>query len=148
MHKADHLRFKISQLRQDKVVYATEAIAVFIFCLFVSLFLPNLLLRYVYTDPNMAQVPKIFEYIPVATFAVGVIYFLYAMISNFIRFGQVKKLEKELDQLVAAHGDHNCEDCTCAECSSPKLSTPIQTESLGLMAEKMSAVKLKRNRKI
>lgn len=154
MHSADQLRFKISQLRQDKLIYATESIAVFVLALFASAFLPNLLLRYFYDQATLTEVPAVLEYIPVAAFLIGVGYFIYVMFGNMARLGKIKKLEAELDTLISTHGDHCCEgNCDCADCNTPAtmdFSSPARstsTESVGLLAEKMKSAKSKKSTK-
>jgi hypothetical protein len=141
MHKAKHLQFKIDQLRQDKIIFAVESISVFIFCLFISIFLPNLLIRYVYTDPNMVEAPKIFDYIPVFSFGLGTLYFIYMIVSNISRFMQVKKLEQELEVVVANHED----TCDCGHDHSHHGSSS-KSESVGLLAEKLKSAKTKRSK--
>lgn len=140
MQSAKQLRFKISQLRQDKVIYATESIAVFIFSLLLATFLPNLLMQYVFTDPNLTQLPTVVEYSPVAAFVIGMGYFFYAMYGNMKRLGQIKKLEKELDAVVA-QGQEGC----CGNCDHDH--DDASSESLGLLAEKMKSAKTKRSSK-
>lgn len=154
MHSADQLRFKISQLRHDKLIYAVESIAVFVLALFASAYLPNLLLRYFYDQATLTEIPPVLEYIPVAAFVVGVGFFLYAMLGNLARMGKIKKMEAELDALIATHGDHCCEgNCDCAECNTHEGSgavfTPAatSTESVGLLAEKMKTAKTKKSTK-
>lgn len=141
MHAAKQLRFKISQLRQDKVIYATESIAVFIFSLLLASFLPNLLMQYVFTDPNLTQLPVVVEYSPVAAFVIGMGYFFYAMYGNMKRLAQIKKLEKELDTLIAAGADD------CCRSNGHDRDRETSSESLGLLAEKMKSAKTKRTSK-
>lgn len=138
MHSAKQLRFKISQLRQDKVIYTTESIAVFIFSLLLATFLPNLLMQYVFTDPNFTQLPAVFEYSSVAAFVIGMGYFFYAMYGNMQRLAQIKKLEKELDVVVL-----NGEDGCCGNCEPGHDGDA--SESLGLLAKKMKLTKTKRS---
>jgi hypothetical protein len=159
MSTSKQLKFKISQLRQDKVVYAVEAIAVFIFCIFVSLFLPNLLLRYVYTDPKMTELPKVLEYIPAISFAVGLLYFVYAMLGNVMRRSLVTKLEKELDTAWASEESSNC-GCGCGDgaCScdhdhdmDSMMAEPVKEStksgSVSLLAQKMKSSRGRRSTK-
>jgi len=150
MHSADQLRFKISQLRQDKVIFAIESIAVFIFALFTSAFLPNLLLRYFYDQASLTAVPPVLEYIPVAAFVVGVGFFLYTLIINMGRLKMIKKLEKELDELLATHGDHCCDGmCSCDDCQPMGMEgmSSSSAESVGLLAEKLRSTKAKKSTK-
>jgi hypothetical protein len=137
MHTAKQLRFQISQLRQDKVIYAVESIAVFIFSLFTSAFLPNLLMQYVFTDPKLTELPAVVQYTPVVAFFVGVAYFLYAMFGNLGRLSKIKKLEAELADVVLTDGE------CCGECDHHH-DEMSSSHSVGLMAEKMKATKTRR----
>ena len=81
--------FKINQLRQDKIIYAIEAVAVNITCLvgylllsMVSNFFPNNGLEFYYAS--------------MATLAIALIYTFYALIGNLNRLKRIKKLESEL----------------------------------------------------
>ncbi len=107
--KHSHLRFKIAQLRQDKQLMMIESIAVFVFALFVAILLPSLLIRYVYADQQLFEQPKVIEYIPVASFAVGTVFFLYAILTNLSRLKQIKALERELEATGCdCHGNCMC----------------------------------------
>lgn len=141
MRNAKQLRFQISQLRQDKVVYAVESIAVFIFSLFASAFLPNILMQYVFTDPNLTKLPAVVEYTPILAFVVAMVYFFYAMAGNVGRLSQIKKLEKELEDAVLS-GDN----CSCGDGHHHHHDVEVSTssESIGLLAEKMKAAKKKK----
>ncbi len=136
MQTTKQLRFKIQQLRQDKIIFAIESIAVIVFALFVSAFLPNLLLRYFYAKQNLTEVPPSIEYIPVVAFVVGVGYFLFAMVTNLGRWDQVKRLEKQLDDVEMGDG---CGCCGCDSCEPSSMDS--KTESVGLLAEKMKSTK-------
>ena len=103
--KYSHTQFKIDQLRKDKMILGIESIAVFVFSLFLSAFLPQLVFQYFYADQQLLEEPIIFQYIPVAAFAIGVGYFLYATILVLRKAGQVKKLEKDLEMMA--------NDCCC-----------------------------------
>lgn len=93
------LQFKIDQLRKDKMILAIESIAVFIFSLFVSIFLPQLIYTYFYADQQLLAEPKVLTYIPVISFIIGVGYFLYMLVMNITKATQVKRLEAELSAL-------------------------------------------------
>lgn len=152
MHSADQLRFKIAQLRQDKMIFLTESISVFIASLFVSAFLPNLLLRYAFDQATLTEVPPVLEYIPVAAFVVGVGFFLFVLFTNMGRWNKVKKMEKELDELLMTHGDHCCDGmCECDDCQvevEPVVKkSKSSAESVGLLAEKMKSTKTKKAKK-
>jgi len=150
MHSADQLRFKIAQLRQDKMIFITEAISVFVCALFVSAFLPNLLLRYFFDQSKLTEVPPALEYIPVAAFIVAVGFFAFTLVTNIGRWSKIKKMEKELDELLMTHGDHCCDGmCECDECNEEPIipKSTSSTKSVGLLAEKMKATKTKKVKK-
>ncbi len=116
------VQFKIAQLRQDKVVYMVEAIAVFIFVLFINAFLPQILLKYVYANQQLTQEPVLFEYLQNASFILGVGYFLFAILGNLMRAMKIAKLEKEMMSMEMNDccGDNcNCGDggACCTNCS-------------------------------
>src|SRR5579859_4228266 len=106
-------QFQIAQLRQDKVVYMVEAIAVFIFVLFINAFLPQILLKYVYANQQLTQEPVLFEYLQNASFILGIGYFLFAVIGNLMRAMKIGKLEKEMMSM----GMDDCcgENCNCSD---------------------------------
>jgi hypothetical protein len=163
MTKYSSLKFKITQLRQEKVINAIESVTVFMFCIFLSVFLPNLLFRFVYANQQLTETPKVLENLPVAIFVVGVGYFLYAMLGNLLRSSKIRRLEKELDEMVTmsdaccsdCNGNCNCSDhggCNCG-CDVDMMNEPMSTgetrtkESVGLLAEKMKSANKKKARR-
>src|SRR5258708_4276698 len=103
-------QFEISQLRQQNVVKMIESIAVFVFALFVTAFLPQLLFKYFYANQQLTEQPALFDYIQVGSFLVGVVYFLYAAVGNIQRTMKLKKLEKVMmsDEMM---GGMCCSGC-------------------------------------
>lgn len=111
-HKS--LQFKISQMRQDKIIYAIEAIAVIIFALFTSALLPTLLIRYVYANQQLFQQPKALEYIPIVAFVIGAGYFIYATIMMISKARSIKAMEAELADLELLGDGCGCGgNCGC-----------------------------------
>ena len=98
-------RFKIKSLKLTNVVKAIEAISVMIFAFFATALLPSLIFRFFFADANLLEQPKVFEYIPIAAFAIGTAYFLYAMIGNFIRSRKIRQLEAQLEIETMSCGD-------------------------------------------
>jgi hypothetical protein len=87
--KSKNLEFQISQLRQDKVIYAVEAVAINITCLVVSSLFGLIV--------NLGVVPEMYLfYTNIAIFAFGVGYTIYALVGNLKRLKQIKQLEQEL----------------------------------------------------
>lgn len=82
--KNEEIKFIVDQLRKDKIIYATEATATVLVCIFGFLF-ANL-----YFEGSIKYI------ISVILLFVGVGYTLYMGIGNFIRLSKIKKLEKKL----------------------------------------------------
>ena len=103
-----HTQFTISQLRATNQQRLLESIAVFVAALFTSAFLPQLLVQYVYSQEQlMTETPVIFEYLPAITFGVGILYFLFAIITNLMRSRQIKQLATELNLECCGGGCHD-----------------------------------------
>jgi hypothetical protein len=128
--KYSRLQFDIDQLRKEKMVYGIESISVFIFALFATVFLPQLLYKYFYANQKLLEEPKLLGYIPVAAFVLGVAYFAYAMIGNLLRAAKISKLEKELA---------NTSFCDCAECDGDQ-----ELKEMSTLAEKVVKAKAKK----
>ena len=92
------LQFEILQLRQEKLIKAVEAIAVFLFSIFVAIFLPQLLFTYLYANAALTEEPVLLKYIPIASFVVGVGYFGYAILGNIFKSAKIRRLSMQLDE--------------------------------------------------
>lgn len=92
----------INQLRMKNIWKELQLINVLVMVIFVSSLLPSLLLRYVYTDPQMLETPVIFELIPVFSFVIGSIMFIYVVVTNFMREKQARMIESGMELPVAA----------------------------------------------
>ncbi|HYD35491.1 MAG TPA: hypothetical protein VD999_05465 [Vitreimonas sp.] len=114
------IHFKVEQLRQKSLLKTVESVAVFFFSIFVTAFLPNLLIRYVYANQQLFEQPKLLEYIPTVSFVLAVAYFLFAMIGNLLREMKAQKLEKEAESMVGC----DCEDCDCGSHDSHMTMMP------------------------
>jgi len=82
--KQEELRFKIDQLRKDKIIYATEATATALVCILGFLF-ANMYLE----DPTKYIVSVILLF-------VGAGYALFMGIGNAMRLKKINELEKKL----------------------------------------------------
>lgn len=106
-------KFELKRLESQSQLVMVEALAVMVFALFATAYLPQLLFQYVYANQALTAEPKLLSYIPVASFVIGALYFVYAAIGNFLRRSKISKLSKE----IAAMGD-SCSDCgNCADCN-------------------------------
>ncbi len=161
--KQSSLQFQISQMRQEKQIYTLESIAVFLFSLFLSAFLPQILFRYLYANQQLLEQPKLLEYIPVAAFLIGVGFFIFAMVGNIMRMMKIAKLEKELAQ-VSMMDDGCCGgDCDCgpqgahdhhehmmadmAEPTWEETTKKATSSSSSALAQKMKSVNQKKKSK-
>jgi len=88
MNKED-LKFKVDQLRKDKIVYATESAAVTLIALFLFSSLQVLIYQFQFIQQNINTIISVIILVPL-------LYWIYAIIGNFIRCLKIKKLEKEL----------------------------------------------------
>jgi len=87
--KTKNLEFKIASLRQDKLIFATEAVAVNITCLVLSSLFGLIV--------NLGIIKEMYLfYTNIAVFVLGVAFTVYTLISNISRCKKIKKLEAEL----------------------------------------------------
>lgn len=103
------LQFSIDQLRKDKMIYAIESISVFILAIATTIYLPSLLIQYVYANQQLTEEPALLTYIPAAAYGISLLFFVYAMVTNIMRMQKIKKLEKELSLV-----DFEDQGCSCA----------------------------------
>jgi hypothetical protein len=87
--KTKNLEFQISQLRQDNITHAVEAVAINITCLVVSSFFGLIV--------SLALVPEMYLfYTNIAIFAIGIIFTVATLVCNISRQKKIKQLEQEL----------------------------------------------------
>lgn len=108
--------FKIQQLRTKNLTAATESIAMVVGAVVANMLVPQLLLKYVYTDTSaLLEAPAIFTYFPLVTYTVALVYFVYVMVGNFLRNRKAALLEQELYLSGDCCSDGCCTggDCNC-----------------------------------
>lgn len=151
--KHHSVQFQIDQLRQDKIILAIESIAVMVFALFVSAFLPQLLIRYVYANQQLFEQPALLEYIPLVAFFVGTVYFIYATVMMVMKAVKINKLQAEMTFMV---DDCSCGgDCGCGHADDnweeldelDKMVEEAMAESKNMAAAKKPASKTKKAKK-
>lgn len=130
--------FQVNQLRLRSLVTLVEALLVSFVALIASAILPALLLRYVYAGQQLLAQPKVLEYLPLATFVVIVGYFLYAMVSGFMREMSARKLEKQLAATMMACG---CDECGCDTTCSHDCCCEPGSNGMGEKASKSKRLK-------
>ncbi len=135
------LQFRISQLRVRNQQVVIESILVLVAALFVSALLPSLLVRYVYATQNLTAEPALLGAIPTAAFALGILYFLYAMGMVLIRERKAKLLEKEMEAMMPAMAHASLPESELAELES------IVDKALAHKSGKKSTAKRARTKK-
>jgi hypothetical protein len=111
MMKYSSTKFKIEQMRMQNLIAMIESVAVFVFCFFVAVFLPNILYKYLYSNPMTQQPPAYLDHMPAVIFAIGVLNFLYVLLMNLARRGKIAQLEKDMESLSS-----NSMEACCANC--------------------------------
>lgn len=103
------LQFKIDQMRKQNMTSAIESIAVFLLAIATTIYLPSLLIQYVYANQQLTAEPALLTYIPLVSYGIATLFFLYAMINNIMRMMKIKSLEKELELVDFEHDGCNCD---------------------------------------
>lgn len=100
-----HLKFQIKDMRQQNVQDAIQSIAVILAALVIASLLPTLLVTYVYTDQAalMTETPFWIQNGPLVVFGLGIAYFLYVIVANFLRNHKIAQLKQ---QLLMSFGGH------------------------------------------
>lgn len=91
-----HTQFQIQQLRSLNQQKLLEAIVVLFTAIFVTALLPSLLLEYLYTDQVLTEAPPLLRYLPLACFALGILYDVYVFASNMSRSNKIAELERSM----------------------------------------------------
>ncbi len=89
--KKEHIENKkyiISQIRQDKIIYAVEATATNAICLFAFMF------------SNQYLTGLLKDTVNIGILVIAVAYTLYMGVGNFYRHKRVKKLESEMSKYL------------------------------------------------
>jgi hypothetical protein len=106
---------EIARVGAKSLQKTIEALLVIVAMLFVSAFLPQFLIRYLYASQQLFEQPKLLEYLPVGTFVIGIGYFLFVLVGNFMRGRKMAQLEQELRDMELS-GD--CCGCGCDSCDA------------------------------
>lgn len=122
--------FKIEQLRARNAQKVQEALLVLILALFVTAMLPSILVQFVFTSANPFEQPAVLQYIPVASFAVAIIYLAMVMIGNWSREKKAVALENEL-----VMNDCGCEGCDCGDSQLPPVTEAELKELEGIVEQ-------------
>jgi hypothetical protein len=100
--------FSVQQLRTRNLIKSVESISVIAAAIIINMLAPQLLIRYVYDPSTLIAPPPVFEYLPLVTYSIAVIYFLVAMTGNFLRERKARKLEREMILYSGCCSEANC----------------------------------------
>lgn len=109
-----HSQKQINRLYLQNAVSTVQAIMLFVAALFSTALLPSLIVRYFFAEQDLFAPPAIVEYIPVISYAVAMLYFVYVLVSNFNRNRKIKVLTAQATE------DFGC----CGECSPESSNMP------------------------
>lgn len=139
--------FQIQQLRTKNLTAAVEAIVVVLGAVIANSLIPQLLLKYVYDPTVLLEAPPVFEYLPLVTYTLGLLYVLYVLFTNFTRNRRIRTLEQEL----MLTGGGCCSDGSCChddeEITEEELKELERIVDEALKPEKKSAAKSKKSAK-
>lgn len=101
--------FEVQQLRTKNLVKSLESLSGFVAAVIANMLIPQLLIKYVYDTTTLTVAPPIFEFLPIFTYGLALVYFLVAMIGNFVRERSARRIEKEISL---------CSCCSEGSCSN------------------------------
>lgn len=116
--KTSMKQFEAMQLRALNTQKAIESVVVSLVSLFVISFAPQLLVEYFYGQEMLmaGEQPALLKYIPIAGFAIVVLYGLNVLIGNFVRGRRIKtlvddmKLAEELETMPGTSDDEELKE--------------------------------------
>lgn len=92
--------FQIKQLRAKNAQTLLEIIVVLLACVFVTIFLPQILFKFIYANQQLTEEPALLGWIPTLSFAVGLIFTVYGLLTNLMRERKITQLSSELMTLA------------------------------------------------
>ncbi|NCN50990.1 MAG: hypothetical protein GW762_03770 [Candidatus Pacebacteria bacterium] len=90
---------ELTDLRMQNLTRSVQSIMVFAAAIFANAFLPQLIITYMYTQEELltlTEQPKILELLPIATFAISAIYFLYVVFTSIMNNRKAAVLKQEM----------------------------------------------------
>ena len=101
--------YAIQQLRTKNLVKGVESLSAFVAAVVANMLIPQLLLKYIYDPTTLVAAPPVFEYLPLVTYTLALLYFVAAMIGTFRRERQAGKMEIEMNLSAG----NCCSDSSC-----------------------------------
>ncbi|NCO12379.1 MAG: hypothetical protein COZ34_04355 [Candidatus Pacebacteria bacterium CG_4_10_14_3_um_filter_34_15] len=112
--------FAVQQLRTQNLVKGVESLSGFVAAVVANMLIPQLLIKYVYDPTTLTVAPPVFEYLPLVTYGLALLYFVFAMVGNFRRERSARTMQKEMS-LSSCCTDGSCADCKDEEISEKEL---------------------------
>lgn len=134
-------QYKIQQLRMTSQQKLLEGILALLAAIFITALLPSLLLQYLYADQMLTEAPPLLQYLPLVTFAAGLLYLLYVIVGNMMRSKEITRLEREMMMTTDASMDMSTSDAELEELEA------LVDEALAAQKPKTSSKKSTSKRK-
>jgi len=152
--KRSALEFQINQLRQQNMVLALESLLMFVAALFSTALLPQILFKYVYANVQLTEEPVLLGRIPDVAFAIGSIFFIFAMIKTVMNVMKIGRLENDASNMTMSDVccmscNDNCScsdhgDCVCGCEDDTTMEVEVESVPTSKMAEKMKTASKKK----
>lgn len=97
-----HLHFEIKELRAQNVQALLGSIGTIMTALIVASMLPTLLVQFVYTDQTAlmsGETPFWLQNGSMIIFGIGVLYFVYVAVTNYMRSRQIAVLKQQMTMM-------------------------------------------------
>jgi len=94
MHCSSY-KSQIKSLRHQSLLASLDFIGLTLFLIVLNIFLPNILIRYVYAGQPLFEEPKFLTYLPFATVVILLLVFLKTWFGNVTRSLKAQSLESE-----------------------------------------------------
>ena len=141
------LLLEVQDLRMQNLTKAVESLMVFVAAIFANAFLPQLIIKYMYTQEELltlTETPQILEVLPTATFTLAAVYFLYVVYASITNSRRISVLKKEMKML----GDTCCGGaCGCGHDGEEELTEEELKELESIVEEALKPKKAKSSSK-
>ncbi len=132
--KTTDLRFQIAKTQRDQQTALQGALLVVFFAVITASVGPQFIYQYALQNAPVEQQMLILGNLPVVSYGIAVVVFLWALVRNFFRSRTIRMYEQELQLLAYAMMD----DCMC--CVGDSCECVCHTPSHDDFASALSAV--------
>ena len=89
----NHPKNNTLDLRIANIYMVLVSMLLFVAALFMTAILPSLLIRYLYAGgQNLLTEPKLLEYIPLVSFSIATVYFVYVVVAITLNEMKIKRM--------------------------------------------------------